>query len=82
MTPDQIYVCVLVVLALGLFIWEKIPPDIVALVILALLFLVPVGGKPVLASRGPDGPADLGAVFGNPALLTVLFMFVLGRRWK
>ena len=78
MTPDQIYVCVLVVLALGLFIWEKIPPDIVALVILALLFLVPVGGKPVLASRGPDGPADLGAVFGNPALLTVLFMFVLG----
>jgi len=78
MTPDQIYVCVLVVLALGLFIWERVPPDIVALAILALLFLVPVGGKPVLASRGPDGPADLGAVFGNPALLTVLFMFVLG----
>lgn len=78
MTPDQIYVCVLVVLALGFFIWEKIPPDIVALVVLALLFLVPVGGKPVLASRGPEAAADLGAVFGNPALLTVLFMFVLG----
>ena len=79
MTPDQIYVCALVVLALGLFIWEKFPPDIVSLIVLVLLFLVPINGHPVLAGQGGrEAAADMGSVFGNNGLLTVLFMFVLG----
>jgi len=72
MPADQIFVCSLVLISMALFIWDRIPADIVAVGVLLLLYTVPFNGKAVL------GSSNAGQVFGNNGLLTVMFMFVLG----
>jgi hypothetical protein len=68
MTLEIALVLALVVIAMAGFVWEKFPPDVVALgvlVVIAVSGLVPV--------------ADVFAVFANPAPLTVAALFVLRR---
>jgi di/tricarboxylate transporter len=66
MTWQIVAVFLLLLGALASFVWEKIPPDVIALtlfVILAISGLVPI--------------RDAFAVFANPAPITVAAMFVL-----
>lgn len=66
MTLEIALVLALVVIAMVAFVWEKFPPDVVALgvlVVIAVSGLVPV--------------ADVFAVFANPAPITVAALFVL-----
>ena len=66
MTWEIAVVLTLVVAAIASFVWEKFPPDVVALslfVIIAVTGLVPA--------------KDAFAVFSNPAPITVAAMFVL-----
>lgn len=74
MPADQIFVCFLVFSTIALFVWEKFPPDLVAMSVLLLLFLVPIDGRPVLSSDA----SVLGYIFGNSGLLTITFMFIVG----
>lgn len=79
MPPEQIFVCLVVLATVGMFVWEKVPPDVVAMVALFVLLVVPVGGHPILAPATKDEQtAILGAIFGNNAILTVSFMFIVG----
>jgi hypothetical protein len=48
MPPDQIFVCCIVFVMVGFFLWEKISPDLVAMGALLLLFTVPFNGHPIL----------------------------------
>ncbi|HYC71781.1 MAG TPA: SLC13 family permease [Opitutaceae bacterium] len=66
MTLEIAFVLLLLAAALGLFIWEKIPPDVTAL----CLFLVIVLTGLVTESRAFS-------VLANPAPLTVAAMFIL-----
>ncbi len=76
---DQIFVLSLVLVTVTLFVWEKISPDIVAMGALFLLMVVPFEGKPILAQgRGDERLAVLGSIFANNAVLTVMFMFIVG----
>lgn len=90
MPPDQIFVCFIVLAMVGLFLWEKISPDLVAMGALLLLFAVPFNGHPILwppdvKQTLADGSSvtisqkveNLGSIFGNNAILTVVFMMVL-----
>lgn len=90
MPPDQIFVCCIVIAMVGLFLWEKISPDLVAMGALLLLFTVPFHGHPILWPPDvkhtlADGSTiivsqkleNLGSIFGNNAILTVTFMMVL-----
>ncbi len=79
MPPDQIFVCVLVLVTVAMFVWEKVSPDIVAMSALFLLIVVPFNGHGILApSDKAEQAAILGGLFGNNAILTVAFMFVVG----
>ena len=79
MPPDQIFVLVLVFLTMGLFIWEKLPPDIVALSALFLLLVIPFNGHPILIPADKAARSEiLGGIFANSAILTVSFMFIVG----
>lgn len=79
MPIDQLFVCGLVILAVALFVWERIPPDLVSAGVLLLLLVVPINGHPVLWSQDrEDQAALLGKVFANEGLLTVVFMFIIG----
>jgi di/tricarboxylate transporter len=79
MPPEQIFVCVLVLATVGMFVWEKFPPDVVAMTSLFLLLVVPFDGRPILSPADkPSQTAILGAIFGNNAILTVSFMFIVG----
>jgi di/tricarboxylate transporter len=74
MPPDQIFVCLLVLATVGMFVWERVSPDIVF-----LLLVVPFGGSPILAPADKTVQSSiLGAIFGNNAILTVTFMFIIG----
>lgn len=66
MTWEIAAVLALVVAALVSFVWEKFPPDVVAL----CLFVV-------IAATGLVPTKDAFAVFSNPAPITVAAMFVL-----
>lgn len=79
MPPDQIFVCALVLFTVGMFIWEKVSPDIVSMLALFLLLVVPFHGHPILipADKAAQS-AILGGIFGNNAILTVIFMFIVG----
>ncbi len=79
MPPDQVFVCVLVLATVAMFIWEKISPDIVSMVALCLLLIVPFNGSPILVPHDKASQAAiLGSIFGNNAILTVIFMFIVG----
>jgi di/tricarboxylate transporter len=66
MTLEIALVLALVVIAMAGFVWEKFPPDVVALGVLV-----------VIAASGLVPVADVFAVFANPAPLTVAALFVL-----
>ncbi len=66
MTWEIAAVLALVLAALASFVWEKFPPDVVAL----SLFVV-------IAATGLVPTKDAFAVFSNPAPITVAAMFVL-----
>ena len=78
-------VLVLTVLACGfvLFATERLPPDIVALLVLIILVIVPVvktdptDGSFVIARFGLVSTAQAFAGFANPAVLTVIALFIL-----
>lgn len=79
MPVDQLFVCCLVLVTVGLFIWERIPVDIVAAGALLVLLVVPVGGHPVLwAAEKDEQLRILGRIFANDGVLTVIFMFIIG----
>jgi di/tricarboxylate transporter len=78
MPIDQLVVCLLVLVMVALFIWERIPPDYVSVGVMLFLFLVPISGAPLLSLKGAEGDAVLGSIFANNGLLTVMFMFILG----
>lgn len=66
MTPAIAFVLFLLVVAVVLFVWEKIPPDVTAL----CLFIV-------IVLTGLLTEARAFSVFSNPAPLTVAAMFIL-----
>lgn len=79
MPPDQLFVCLLVLATVGMFIWEKVSPDVVAMCAFFLLLVVPFNGHPILLP--PDKAqkaAIMAGIFGNNAILTVAFMFIVG----
>lgn len=79
MPPDQLFVCILVLATVAMFVWEKVAPDVVAMCALFLLLVVPFDGRPILSPEGKDAQAMiLGSIFGNNAILTVTFMFIVG----
>jgi di/tricarboxylate transporter len=79
MPPDQLFVCILVLATVAMFIWEKISPDVVAMCALFLLLVVPFDGHPILLPANPAEKASVMAgIFGNNAVLTVSFMFIVG----
>ena len=80
MPPDQIFVCALVLFTVAMFVWEKVSPDIVSMVSLFLLLVVPFNGSPILVPGDKATQAAiLGSIFGNNAILTVIFMFIVER---
>lgn len=79
MPADQIFVLCLVFVTVTLFVWEKISPDLVAMGALFLLLVVPFDGRAILMPDDRDERlAILGGIFGNSAILTVTFMFIVG----
>jgi len=79
MPPDQIFVCLVVLATVVAFVWDKWPPDLVSMGALFLLVAVPFNGHPILLPPSKaDQLAILGAIFGNNAVLTVTFMFIVG----
>lgn len=79
MPLDQLFVCFLVLACVVMFIWEKISPDIVSIAVLFLLLVVPFEGHPILVpSSKAEQATILGNIFGNNAILTVIFMFIVG----
>lgn len=79
MPLDQLFVVALVLLTVALFIWEKFSPDVVSMGALFLLLVVPFHGHPILMPTDKAAQsAILGSIFGNNAILTVCFMFIVG----
>ncbi len=86
MPPDQLFVCILVLATVGMFIWEKVSPDVVSMCALFLLLVVPFKDHAFLLSGHavllPDDKAEkasiMASIFGNNAILTVTFMFIVG----
>ena len=62
-----------------MFIWEKVSPDVVAMCALFLLLVVPFDGRAILLPADKQVRASIMAgIFGNSAILTVAFMFIVG----
>ena len=79
MPPDQIFVCLLVLATVAAFVWDRIPADLVSMAALFLLLVVPFDGHSILIPESKDDQnAILGSIFGNNAILTVTFMFIVG----
>jgi len=79
MPPDQLFVCILVLATVAMFIWEKFSPDIVSMCALFLLLVVPFNGHAILIPADKVQRATIMAnIFGNNAILTVAFMFIVG----
>ncbi len=66
MTWEIAFVFLLLGAAFASFVWEKVPPDVTAIALFALLLL-----------SGIVPTKDLFAVFANPAPITVAAMFIL-----
>jgi di/tricarboxylate transporter len=67
-----------VLVTVGMFLWEKVPPDLVAMGALFLLLVVPFNGHPILMPPDKkDQLQVLGGIFGNNAVLIVSFMFII-----
>ena len=82
MTAEIVLVFIILVVVLVLFATERLPADIVALLVLVILVTVPVfKGSPdggfVLARYGLLSVEQALAGFANPAVLTVVAMFIL-----
>lgn len=79
MPADQLFVCFLVLATVGMFIWEKVSPDVVSMCAFFLLLVVPFNGHPILLPVDKVQKASIMAgIFGNNAVLTVAFMFIVG----
>jgi len=79
MTPQMVAVFALIVVALALYVTERVPMEITSLgVICGLLLLFQI--MPLEAAPGvsPVTPGRLLSGFANPALLTVLGLLVVG----
>ena len=77
--PDQLFVCALVLLTVAMFIWEKVSPDVVSMCALFMLLVVPFNGHPILLPADKHLQSEiLGSIFGNKAILTLSFMFIVG----
>ena len=62
-----------------MFIWEKVSPDVVSMCALFLLLVVPFNGHAILLPVDKAQKASIMAgIFGNNAVLTVAFMFIVG----
>lgn len=62
-----------------MFIWEKVSPDIVSMAALFLLLVVPFDGHAILIPADKAARSEIMAsIFGNNAILTVAFMFIVG----
>ncbi len=62
-----------------MFVWEKISADVVSMATLFLLLVVPFDGHAILSPGDKTQQAAiLGSIFGNNAILTVSFMFIIG----
>ncbi len=62
-----------------MFIWEKVSPDVVSMGALFLLLVVPFNGHAILLPVDKAQKASIMAgIFGNNAVLTVAFMFIVG----
>ncbi len=82
MTAEIVLVFIILVAVLVLFATERLPADIVALLVLVVLVTVPVikrspDGGFVLARYGLLSVEQALAGFANPAVLTVVAMFIL-----
>ena len=66
MTWEIAFVFLLLGAAFASFVWEKVPPDVTAIALFAVLLL-----------SGIVPTKDLFAVFANPAPITVAAMFIL-----
>ena len=82
MTTEIILVFIILIAVLVLFATERLPADIVALLVLVVLVTVPVvklnpAGGLVLAHYGLISTAEAFAGFASPAVLTVVAMFIL-----
>ncbi|MGC6423873.1 MAG: SLC13 family permease [Lentimonas sp.] len=75
MSWEMIFVFALLVLAIGSFIWEKIPADLTALTVFGVLLFV---GMLTKSDQLPDLDALLD-VFSNSAPLTIAAMFIVSR---
>jgi di/tricarboxylate transporter len=77
-TPQMLVTLGLLVLALGLYIWERIPVEVVSIGLLSVMMvafhLLPVPGAD---GRNLLSPDVLLSGFGNPALLTVMALLVV-----
>ncbi|MES2925070.1 MAG: SLC13 family permease [Verrucomicrobiota bacterium] len=79
MPPDQLFVCILVLATVAMFIWEKVSPDVVSMCAFFLLLVVPFNGHAILLPVDKAQKASIMAgIFGNNAILTVSFMFIVG----
>jgi di/tricarboxylate transporter len=79
MPSDQLFVCILVLATVAMFIWEKVSPDVVSMGALFLLLVVPFNGHAILLPVDKAQKASIMAgIFGNSAVLTVAFMFIVG----
>ena len=82
MTTEIVLVFIILIAVLVLFVTERLPADIVALLVLVVLVTVPVvkldpAGGLVLAHYGLISTAEAFAGFASPAVLTVVAMFIL-----
>ena len=77
-TPQMLVTLGLLVLALGLYIWERIPVEVVSIGLLSVM-MVAFHLLPVLGADGRNllSPDVLLSGFGNPALLTVMALLVV-----
>ncbi|MCC5807361.1 MAG: anion permease [Opitutales bacterium] len=73
MTWETWFVLAVLALTFGLFVWEKITPDVTAMVAFGLVL---IGGLLPFAETLPD-VRQMISVFANPAPLTVAAMFIL-----
>ncbi|MEO7098623.1 MAG: SLC13 family permease [Luteolibacter sp.] len=79
MPADQLFVCILVLATVAMFIWEKVSPDVVSMCAFFLLLVVPFNGHAILLPVDKVQRASIMAgIFGNNAVLTVAFMFIVG----
>lgn len=77
-TPQMLLTLGLLVLALGLYIWERIPVEVVSIGLLSVM-MVAFHLVPVLGADGRNllSPDVLLSGFGNPALLAVMALLVV-----